>query len=168
MSRKILFILAIVLIVLFGFVIKDFIKSSIGKAAMSARSTVTIKEAPITEEPEEGGITPKANFIVSPSLIKVLLKQGESKTESLEIINIGDIALWISLELENIEGFVSVSEESFKLKPGNVKRIDLVTHPHNSKIIGLYLSYGFIIEAWKDNHFGDGEPRIVLARELQK
>ena len=53
-----------------------------------------------------------------------------------------------------------------KLK--DVKRIDLVTHPHNSKIIGLYLSYGFIIEAWKDNHFGDGEPRIVLARELQK
>lgn len=50
-----------------------------------------------------------------------------------------------------------------KLK--NVKRIWLVTHPHNSKIIKMYLSYGFIIESWKDNYFGDGEPRIVLVKQ---
>ena len=47
-----------------------------------------------------------------------------------------------------------------KLK--DMKRIDLVTHPHNSKIIRMYLSYGFIIEAWEDNYYGDGEPRLVL------
>ncbi len=47
-----------------------------------------------------------------------------------------------------------------KLK--NMKRIDLVTHPHNGKIIKMYLSYGFVIEAWKDNYYGDGEPRLVL------
>ncbi|TSC74309.1 MAG: acetyltransferase [Parcubacteria group bacterium Gr01-1014_44] len=47
----------------------------------------------------------------------------------------------------------------------NVKRVWLVTHPHNSKIIRLYLSYGFIIEAWKDNYYGDGEPRLVLVLE---
>ncbi len=45
----------------------------------------------------------------------------------------------------------------------DMKRIYLVTHPHNSKVIHMYLSYGFIIESWKDDHFGDGEPRIVLA-----
>ena len=50
-----------------------------------------------------------------------------------------------------------------KLK--DIKRINLVTHPHNSKVITLYLSLGFHIESWKDNYFGDGEPRIVLARE---
>ena len=50
-----------------------------------------------------------------------------------------------------------------KLK--NIKRIWLVTHPHNSKVIKMYLSYGFIIESWKDNYFGDGEPRIVLAKQ---
>lgn len=43
------------------------------------------------------------------------------------------------------------------------KRLWLVTHPHNSKVIRLYLSYGFFIEAWKDNYYGDGEPRLVLA-----
>lgn len=56
----------------------------------------------------------------------------------------------------------------FKLaKLKDIKRIDLVTHPHNSKIIRMYLSYGFIIESWKDNYYGDGEPRIVLALNRQ-
>jgi ribosomal protein S18 acetylase RimI-like enzyme len=45
----------------------------------------------------------------------------------------------------------------------DMKRIYLVTHPHNSRVICMYLSYGFIIESWKDDYFGDGEPRIVLA-----
>lgn len=44
-----------------------------------------------------------------------------------------------------------------------IKRIDLVTHPHNIPAIMLYLSLGFIIESWKDNYFGDGEPRILMA-----
>lgn len=46
----------------------------------------------------------------------------------------------------------------------DMDRIDLVTHPHNTSAIMLYLSLGFIIEAWKDNYFGDGEPRIVLVK----
>ncbi|PIR87272.1 MAG: hypothetical protein COU11_01230 [Candidatus Harrisonbacteria bacterium CG10_big_fil_rev_8_21_14_0_10_49_15] len=45
----------------------------------------------------------------------------------------------------------------------DMKKIDLVTHPHNTPAVMLYLSLGFIIEGWKDNYFGDGEPRIVLA-----
>lgn len=48
-----------------------------------------------------------------------------------------------------------------KLK--DIKRIDLVTHPHNSKIIRMCLSCGFVIEAWKDNYYDDGEPRLVLS-----
>lgn len=46
----------------------------------------------------------------------------------------------------------------------DVERVDLVTHPHNTPAIMLYLSFGFIIESWKENYFGDGEPRIVLSR----
>lgn len=54
----------------------------------------------------------------------------------------------------------------FRLKKlKDIKRIDLVTHPHNSKIIILYLSLGFVIESWRDDYYGDGEPRIVLVRE---
>ncbi len=51
-----------------------------------------------------------------------------------------------------------------KLK--GVKRIDVVTHPENSKIIGLYQSLGFKIEKCMENYFGDGEPRVMLVREI--
>jgi len=44
-------------------------------------------------------------------------------------------------------------------------RTDLVAHPHNSAAIALYLSLGFIIEAWHDNHFGDGEARLELVKK---
>ncbi len=47
----------------------------------------------------------------------------------------------------------------------NVKEISLDTHPHNTKAIMLYLSSGFLIDSWKDNYYGDGEPRIVLRRK---
>ena len=41
---------------------------------------------------------------------------------------------------------------------------ELVVHPHNSPAISLYLSLGFIIKAWNDNHFGDGEPRLLMIK----
>lgn len=44
----------------------------------------------------------------------------------------------------------------------NYKRIDLVTHPENTKTIKLYGSLGFIIESRKENYYGDGEPRVVM------
>ena len=47
----------------------------------------------------------------------------------------------------------------------NIKRVDLVTHPHNTRALMLYLSLGFVIESWKENYYGDGEPRLVLSRE---
>jgi len=46
----------------------------------------------------------------------------------------------------------------------NVSRIELATHPKNSRAIMLYLSYGFSIESWKDNYYGDGEPRIIMSK----
>ena len=49
-------------------------------------------------------------------------------------------------------------------KLSEYKRVDLVTHPHNSKSIIIYLKNGFLIDGWRDNYFGDGEPRIVLSQ----
>ena len=43
-------------------------------------------------------------------------------------------------------------------------RIDLVTHPENEPALGLYVSLGFKVESRRENHFGDGEPRLVLAK----
>lgn len=46
-----------------------------------------------------------------------------------------------------------------KLK--DFRTIKLVTHPHNSNSLRLYLKFGFIIKEWIDNYFGN-EPRLVL------
>jgi ribosomal protein S18 acetylase RimI-like enzyme len=43
-------------------------------------------------------------------------------------------------------------------------RIDLVTHPDNAAAIALYRSLGFGVECRKEDHFGDGEPRVVMSR----
>ena len=47
----------------------------------------------------------------------------------------------------------------------DVKRVDLVTHPENQKALQLYQSLGFIVESRKENYFGDGEPRLILANK---
>lgn len=50
-------------------------------------------------------------------------------------------------------------------KVSRYPRIELSVHPHNNPAIGLYLSLGFVIESWKDNYFGDGEPRLMLVKK---
>lgn len=45
----------------------------------------------------------------------------------------------------------------------DAKRIDLVTHPDNHAALHLYQSLGFAVESRKENYYGDGEPRLVLA-----
>lgn len=42
-------------------------------------------------------------------------------------------------------------------------RIELVTHPDNAPALKIYQTLGFRIKASKENYFGDGEPRLLLA-----
>lgn len=42
------------------------------------------------------------------------------------------------------------------------KHIWLVTHPKNTAAIITYLKNGFEITQWKDNYYGDGQPRLIL------
>lgn len=41
----------------------------------------------------------------------------------------------------------------------------LVTHPQNSSALIFYLRNGFLINQWKENYFGDGQPRLLLVKE---
>ncbi len=47
-----------------------------------------------------------------------------------------------------------------ELTAGN--KLHLVTHPKNTSAIVFYLKSGFEIYGWKDNYYGDGEPRLLL------
>ena len=46
----------------------------------------------------------------------------------------------------------------------NKKTINLVVHPKNTPAILVYLKAGFEIEDWKNDFFGDGEPRLSLVK----
>jgi len=54
-------------------------------------------------------------------------------------------------------------QKLFELTPG--KTVSLVVHPRNVGGIICYLKNGFSIDGWKENCFGDGEPRLQLHRE---
>lgn len=46
------------------------------------------------------------------------------------------------------------------------RTVTLVTHPKNAVAIGLYRSFGFIVTSRKPDMFGDGEPRLVMIRDV--
>ena len=45
------------------------------------------------------------------------------------------------------------------------KKCSLVVHPKNTPALLIYLSLGFLIKEWKNDYFGDGEPRLCLEKE---
>ncbi len=47
-----------------------------------------------------------------------------------------------------------------------IERVWLVTHPKNKRALLLYLKSGFEINGYKEDYYGDGQPRVVLT--LQK
>lgn len=44
--------------------------------------------------------------------------------------------------------------------------IVMVTHPHNCQAIRFYLKFGFKIIGWKDNYYGNNQPRLILQNRL--
>lgn len=63
------------------------------------------------------------------------------------------------------KGYATMALKWIFKKLDKYKTIDLLTHPHNMAAIKVYLKFGFVIDSWKENSFGDGEPRIRLVRE---
>lgn len=87
---------------------------------------------PSPPPPEEPGGGPshaalpfESNFTVDSDFIKVILKQGETQTISVTILNNGDTRLDIDMNLQHLEGFILLSEENFTLEPGQAKMVTL-------------------------------------------
>lgn len=88
------------------------------------------------EEAEKGGV----GFIIpsiklDADLIKVSLKEDESKTKFLNIINDGNTKLELNLIIRDLEDFVSLSDDLIILAPGETKVIAL---KFNGKLVGIY------------------------------
>ena len=46
----------------------------------------------------------------------------------------------------------------------NFNKLSLAVHPENHAV-RLYESLGFVKESIKENYFGDGEPRLIMAKQ---
>lgn len=44
------------------------------------------------------------------------------------------------------------------------KNISLTVHPKNVAAVKMYYNLGFVAIGWKDNYFGDGQPRLILEK----
>jgi len=105
--------------------------------------------------------------------------QREMAEYTVEIIKMGDVAVGSIAYAEKEPGHVYIS--GVIVRPeyqgrgiatnairqvldrySGASRIDLVTHPDNPAL-KLYESLGFKVEERKENYFGDGQPRLMLA-----
>ncbi|MBN4049167.1 hypothetical protein JYT91_00970 [archaeon AH-315-M20] len=115
-----------------------------------AEAAEEAEAAPTAAAPSGGGgvvagVGIGAGFIpeeeISPSikidkdLIKVSLKEDESITKFLNIINDGALKLNLNLEIRDLEEFVSLSDTSITLEPQETK---VITLKFIGKLVGVY------------------------------
>lgn len=74
---------------------------------------------PLPLEPKE-----IKDFSVSPGSIEEEVPLGETKTKTISVKNTGDAELDLSLDVLAVEDFVSLSESSFSLQPGQEKIVE--------------------------------------------
>ncbi len=107
--------------------IGDFTPS--GKTLEQAGSRLiictTIASTTIATTVSEGRVLPVSSFTLDKDLIKVLVKQGETKREIINITNTGNTILSINIESNLTKKLMIISEESFSLSVGESKIINI-------------------------------------------
>jgi len=65
------------------------------------------------------------NFSVEPNYFKISLKQGASLTRTLKVSNIGNQNISINLLIQNVQEFITLSDEFFSIDFGKTKVVTL-------------------------------------------
>ncbi len=63
------------------------------------------------------------------------------------------------------QGMARMAMELLFEKLKDYKKLSLCVHPDNHAR-KLYESFGFKMESRKENHFGDGEPRLIMVKNV--
>lgn len=105
----------------------------------SAEETPAEQVAPTVGAGGGGGSAEISNFSVDKDLVKVLIKQGETRREKIKITNRGNRQASFKVELKGIEKFVALSEDEFSLKPGETRIINLDFFAKDEEIADSYV-----------------------------
>jgi len=104
----------------------------------SAEETPSAGVTPVAQAGGSGGAIP-LNFTVDKDILKVSLKQGEIARETLKISNIGQSQLSFAVTPELIGKFIAISEDSFSLKPGESKNLNIDFFAKEKEIPDAYI-----------------------------
>jgi len=80
----------------------------------------------------------KREFTVDKDLIKEKILQGETITTELKIKNSGQIKLQLSVEVENLDEFIALSEDTFELATGESKIITIAITASENEVPEVY------------------------------
>jgi len=109
-----------------------------------------------------GGV--RASFKVEPDLIEVIVLQGESVIEILNITNIGDVSLDLVVDFEGLSKFVEVSEEFFSLSVEESKRFLVKISADKDEVPDSYIG----IINFKDEERGISKAVNVIIKVQEK
>jgi len=105
----------------------------------SAEETPSAGVTPVAQGRSGGGGATPLNFTVDKDILKVSLKQGEVARETLKISNIGQTQLNFIITPELIGKFIAISEDSFSLKPGESKTLNVDFFAKEKEIPDAYI-----------------------------
>src|SRR3989344_7183765 len=118
------------------FVIGIFLLIAVKFVGFATQNTIPSSVSvtrPVTETPSGGGavtgggggeISALRDFLVQPDLLKVTIKQGETKREIIRIKNTGDQLINIdSVRGEAVDRFMVISDTSFVIEPGQSREV---------------------------------------------
>ena len=94
---------------------------NLAKVAQHAQT----EPCPSADNPPKTSKDCKAEFSVSPNIIKEHLKIGASKIQKIKIKNSQDSPISFDLNVGTISDFVFLSDSSFTLEPGQEKEIEV-------------------------------------------
>lgn len=98
-----------------------FYVSDYAETTSSNNITLTVSQV-IVFAPSGGAVPmPVKNFTIDKDLIKLLLRQGETKRERVIVNNTGNTPLSFVVDISELKEFVIVDEYAFELKAGESK-----------------------------------------------
>jgi ribosomal protein S18 acetylase RimI-like enzyme len=144
-------------------------------------TAVTLKKATIKDVPEFVALGKIVNskmyaarttneeieYSLKNEFVFSIKKQNETVGLVIYRIKEGNIAKINSLAIYSKyqgNGYAKQAMNLLLIKLKKFSQIKLEVHPHNTSALCLYLSLGFVIDSWRENRFGDGEPRIVMVK----
>ncbi len=124
----------------------------VNSTTTTTSTTTTISGGGGGGGPGKSGHEEDINFTVIPDLIKIVIRQGETLTKEVRVVNTGNEKINIAVSQEGLGDMLLFESRNISLIPGQVKPMKLVfTASENQEpdvYLGRIIFEGYGIERW--------------------